>query len=69
MKHRESFSLYLRKIKHGKVFYYRVYDKDGARTSGRSIGHTNRILARNHVIELFRNGEEVPQKELIMRSC
>jgi hypothetical protein len=64
MKYREAFGLYPRKTKHGHIFYYRVYDKDGIRTSGRSTGCTNEALARNHVIELIREGEEVPQKEI-----
>ena len=64
MRYRETYSLYRRKTKEGFVWYYRTYDEDGIRTSGRSTGQTSKTLARRHCDEMFRKGTLVPATEI-----
>lgn len=40
-----------------------MYDENGNRTSGLSTGHTNKTLAKTHVIELLKNGIALPTKD------
>ncbi|RKX83592.1 MAG: hypothetical protein DRP58_08525 [Spirochaetes bacterium] len=57
MRYKEPFTLYTRETKTGKkVFYYRFYDEDGKRTSGKSTGITVKSIAKNYVNDLIRNG-------------
>ena len=47
MRYKEPFTLYARKMKNGKpVWYYRVYDSDGNRTSGKSTGLTSKTVTK-----------------------
>jgi integrase len=47
------------------VWYYRTYDSDGRRTTGRSTGTTNKAAAHQVVIRLIREGRlEHPAKEI-----
>ena len=66
MRYREPFTLYKRKIGHGKaVFYYRFYDSEGLRTGGRSTGQINKALARRYVVGLIKEGRLDPAKEVL----
>jgi len=58
MGYHESFTLYPRKTKKGKiVYYYRLYGEDGKRASGKSTGQTTKTAARAYVTELIKNGQ------------
>ncbi|MDA3939883.1 MAG: tyrosine-type recombinase/integrase [Spirochaetia bacterium] len=57
MRYKEPFTLYSRIMKNGKsVYYYRFYDEDGKRTSGKSTGMTSKTAAKNYVSDLIKNG-------------
>ena len=64
MRYREPFTLYPRKSAKKTILHYRVYDEHGQRSTGRSTGHTNPVRARQHLVNLIRQGEEIPQKEI-----
>ncbi len=58
MRYKEPFTLYPRKMKNGKsVWYYRTYDADGKRNSGRSTGLTSKTAARLYVTKLIKSDE------------
>ncbi len=58
MRYKEPFTLYSRKMKNGKsVWYYRTYDSDGNRTSGKSTGLTSKTAAREYVTKLIKTDE------------
>ena len=58
MRYRSTYSLYPRKMKNGKVVYYfRTYDTDGNRTSGRSTGQTTKTAAHTYMNVLIKKGE------------
>jgi hypothetical protein len=64
MGYRESFTLYPRKATNGKrIWYYRIYDEFGRRTSGKSTGQTIKAAARQCVIELIKKGGPVAKKD------
>jgi integrase len=56
--YRKDYSLY----KRNGVWYYRTYDENGNRTTGRSTGHTNKNLAERFCNNLRAEGKLVPQK-------
>jgi integrase len=62
MRLRETFSVYKRKLKSGKiVFYYQIYDDDGNRICGHSTGKRTKTAARNYCNQLLREGRLMPQ--------
>lgn len=64
MRYKQPYSLYPRKMKNGKpVYYYRTYDENGKRTSGRSTGQTTKTAAHAYLSRLIERGELVPRKE------
>ena len=64
MVYREPFTLYPRKAKNGKkVWYYRIYNEHGERTSGRSTGQTSKAAARQYVIDLIKKGGPLRNKD------
>ncbi len=63
-RYREPFSLFARKTKSGKIWYYRCYDEHGNRTVGRSTGETSKTRARQYCCKLLREGRIVPTKEI-----
>jgi len=63
MKFRSTFSLYKRKLGHGKViFYYQCYDENGRRVCGHSTGQRSKTAAREYCMNLFRQGLLVKDK-------
>jgi hypothetical protein len=57
MRIRERFSLYPRRCADGKrVYYYRTYDDEGRRTTGRSTGQTSKATARVFVFDQTKAG-------------
>ncbi|MBL7006515.1 MAG: integrase, partial [Spirochaetia bacterium] len=57
MRYKDPFTLYTRETKIGKkVFFYRFYDEDGKRTSGKTTGTTVKSVAIAYVNDLIRNG-------------
>jgi integrase len=61
MRIRESYSLYKRVMKSGKViWYYQCYDADGLRTTGHSTGESTKTLAREHCNRLMKAGKLIP---------
>jgi integrase len=64
MRIKESYSLYKRCLSSGRVvFYYRTYDYNGNRTSGRSTGQSTRTAAREFCNRLLRENRLVPGQE------
>jgi len=64
MRYKQPYSLYTRKMKNGKsVYYYRTYDENGKRTSGRSTGQTTKTAAHAYLSRLIEKGELLPKKE------
>ena len=63
-RYREPFSLFARKTKKGKIWYYRSYDEYGNRTVGRSTGETSKTRARQYCCKLLLEGRIVPTKEI-----
>ena len=58
MRYKEPFTLYARRIKNGKsVWYYRTYDSDGNRTSGKSTGLKSKTATRELVTKLIKSDE------------
>lgn len=50
-----NFTLYPRKTRNGRcVWYYRTYDLEGKRTSGKSTGQTSKTLARKYCEDLLK---------------
>jgi integrase len=63
--YREPFTLYPRNTRNGKkVWYYRVYNEYGERTSGRSTGQTSKAAARQYVIDLIKKGGPLRNKDI-----
>ena len=56
-RYREDYTLYRRKtIKGIYVYYYRTYDENGKRTSGKSTFQTSKDAARQYVDNLISTG-------------
>jgi len=52
-------------MKNGKVvYYYRFYDEEGNRTSGKSTGQTSKASARKYVNDLIKNGMLTTRKDI-----
>lgn len=65
MNYRREYTLYPRKtVKGKKVYYYRTYDEDGRRTSGRSTGQTSKTAAERWVREQIKKGSIAPGKDI-----
>ena len=65
MNYRQDYTLYPRKtVKGKKVYYYRTYDEDGKRTSGRSTGQTSKAAARRWVRDQIEKRSIVPGKDI-----
>jgi len=61
-RYKEPYTLYhVKTKKKGKVWYYRTYDKNGRRTSGRCTGQTSKTLARRYCDQLMMARELIPQ--------
>ena len=61
---KEVFTIYPRTLKNGKtVYYYRTYDENGMRTTGRTTNRTTPAAARNYVMGLYRDGKLIPKKK------
>jgi len=57
MINQDRFDLYPRKTINGEnLWYYRVYDEKGNRSSGKSTGQADKIAARQYVIDLIKRG-------------
>jgi integrase len=57
MRYRQAFTLYPRKMASGLVvYYYRIRDGYGQRSTGHSTGETTKTAARARCMELFRSG-------------
>jgi len=57
MRHRQLYSLYTVQKKGGKkIYYYRTYDDNGKRTSGKSTFQTSKDAARQYVDNLLSRG-------------
>jgi len=60
---KEVFTIYPRTLKNGKtVYYYRTYDENGKRTTGRTTNRATPAAARNYVMGLYRDGKLIPKK-------
>ena len=66
MRFHQPYTLYGRRLSNGqRVWYYRISDPDGRRTSGRSTGQTSKALAHQVVIRLIQEGRlGQPAKEI-----
>ena len=61
---KEVFTIYPRTLKNGKtVYYYRTYDENGMRTTGRTTNRATPAAARNYVMGLYRDGKLIPKKK------
>lgn len=60
MRYRQAYSLYPRKAKKGRVYYYRTYDENGRRTPGCSTGMRSREAAKAFCDELLVSGRLMP---------
>ena len=57
MTYQDRFDLYPRKARGGKkIWYYRVYDEHGSRSSGKTTHQTRKTAARQFVINLIKKG-------------
>jgi len=57
MRHRQLYTLYTVQKNNGKkVYYYRTYDENGKRTSGKSTFQTSKEAARQYVDNLLSKG-------------
>ena len=64
-RYRKEYSLYSHHTKNGKsIWYYRTYDGNGNRTSGRSTGETSKTKAANYCNRLIKEGRLLPTKEI-----
>lgn len=66
MRYKEPFTLYFRKMANGKtVWYYRTYDENGIRTSGKSTGQTSKTRTKLYCLDLLKKDQllikKVPQ--------
>jgi hypothetical protein len=69
MSYRNDFTLFVRKLKSGKiVYYYRTYGASRKRTGGRSTGQKSKAAARQFVIEKIRNGGLITKKDVFFRN-
>ena len=65
MRYRLEFSIYPRTMKSGKtIFYYRTYDEDGERTSGKTTGKTSRTAAKQWCQRQLKQGNLRSEKEI-----
>ena len=63
MRYKEPFTLFPRKTKNGRdIWYFRTYDDNGARTTARSTGTTNKTAARQYTVDLLKSGNILPTK-------
>jgi len=62
-RYKEPFTLYTRTNASGKeVYYYRTYDENGKRTTGRSTGLISKPAAKLFCMNLFKEGKLVPKQ-------
>ncbi len=65
MRYRQEFTIYPRKMNGGKkVYYYRVYDENDERTSGKSTGKTSKTAANQWVQRKLKDGSLSSEKEI-----
>ena len=64
MRYKEPYTLYPVSKNGGKaIYYYRTYDENGKRTSGKSTGQTSKGAARTYVDQLIREGRFSTNKD------
>jgi integrase len=65
MRIRETFTVFARVLKSGKVvFYYQTYDEKGRRQYAKSTGKSKKTEAKEYCMRLFRDGLLIPEKKV-----
>jgi integrase len=65
MRRKEEFTIYPRSSKKfGKLYWWRTYDSEGKRTSGKSTHQTSKTAARTYVINLLKKGPLLTKGEI-----
>lgn len=65
MRYRQDYSLYPVKKGNGRtIYYYRIYDETGKRTSGKSTGQTSKAAAHEYMKTLIREGKLIKGRNI-----